>query len=82
MALLKLEATQKSLSPVKPNSPAMKVIMVLVAKIPSEQLEEIIRCNVHLGPGLEEQANGNNLYHPFSVSISIHGTELFFLSRI
>lgn len=64
--------------PSEPNSPAMKVIMVLVAKIPSEQPEEIIRCKVHLGPGLEEQANGNNLYHPLSVSISIHSTEWFF----
>ena len=76
--MLELEATQNSLSPVNPNSLAVEVIVVLVAKIPSEQPEEIIRCKIHLGPGLEEQANGNNLYHPLSVSVSIHSTEWFF----
>ena len=75
---MELEATQNSLSPVNPNSLAVEVIVVLVAKIPSEQPEEIIRCKIHLGPGLEEQANGNNLYHPLSVSVSIHSTEWFF----
>lgn len=78
MALLELEATKNSLSPVKPNSLAVEAIVVHVAKIPSEQPEEIIRCKVHLGPGFEEQANGNNLYYPLSVSVSIHSTEWFF----